>query len=272
MIKNIIYLQVFFAGLCIGSFLNVIIYRFQNDLSIIKPRSFCPKCNTQLTWRENIPLLSWFIQRGKCKTCKTNISFRYPLIELLTGFLFIIFLNSSPSLYESSSNWFLNTCFSWIFLSLLICISLIDIDCLWIPQGLINFGYISGFLGLVFLSVNGNEFIDFVFLIRGLGSSVISFFIFEIFRRVAKYVFKKDAIGKGDSKLIAMLALWLGPIGTLFAVGLSYIFAAIYCFIGLSTNSLNFRQAIPFAPFISLGGLTIWFLGNDLIMLKILRI
>ena len=253
MINNIIYLQVFIAGLCIGSFLNVIIYRFPNDLSIIKPRSFCPKCKTQLTWRENIPFISWLIQGGKCKTCRTTISFRYPLIELFTGFLFIIFLNSSPSLYASSSNWFFNTCFSWSFLSLLICISLIDIEYLWIPQGLINFGFISGFLGLIFLSINGNEFIDVVFLIRGLGSSLISFFIFDIFRRIAKYIFKKDAIGKGDSKLVAMLALWLGPIGTLFAVGLSYIFAAIYCFIGLSTNFLNFRQAIPFAPFISLG-------------------
>ncbi len=269
---ELIYFPVFILGLCIGSFLNVIIYRFPDDLSIIKPRSFCPKCKTQLTWRENIPLLSWFIQRGKCKTCKTNISFRYPLIELLTGFLFIIFLNSSPSLYAFSSNWFFNACFSWIFISLLICISLIDIDFLWIPKGLINLGFISGFLGLIFLSINHNEFIDFVFLIRGLSSSFISFLIFDIFRRIAKYILKKDAIGKGDSKLVAMLALWLGPIGTLFAVGLSYIFAAIYCFIGLSTNFLNFKQAIPFAPFISLGGLTVWFLGNDFIMFKILRI
>ena len=93
MINNIIYFQAFVIGTCIGSFLNVIIYRFPNDLSIIKPRSFCPSCNTQLTWRENIPFISWFIQGGKCKTCKTTISFRYPLIELLTGFLFIIFLN-----------------------------------------------------------------------------------------------------------------------------------------------------------------------------------
>ena len=272
MINNIIYLKAFVIGTCIGSFLNVIIYRFPNDLSIIKPRSFCPKCNTQLKWRENIPLLSWFIQRGKCKTCKTTISFRYPLIELLTGFLFIIFLNSSPSLYASSSNWFFNICFSWIFLSLLICISLIDIDCFWIPQGLINFGFISGFLGLIFLVIFGKEFNKIIFLLKGLGSPLISFFIFEIFRRVAKYIFKKDAIGKGDSKLVAMLALWLGPLGTLFAIGFSYIFAAIFCFVGLSANSLSFRQAIPFAPFISLGGLTVWFFGNEFIMLKILRI
>ena len=69
-----------------------------------------------------------------------------------------------------------------------------------------------------------------------------------------------------------MLALWLGPFGTLFAVGFSYIFAAIFCFVGLTTNYLSFRQVIPFAPFIALGGLTVWFLGNEFIMLKILRI
>ena len=69
-----------------------------------------------------------------------------------------------------------------------------------------------------------------------------------------------------------MLALWLGPMGIFFAIGFSYVIAAIYCFTGLSMNFLRFRQVIPFAPFISLGGLTVWFLGNDFIMLKILRI
>ena len=89
---------------------------------------------------------------------------------------------------------------------------------------------------------------------------------------IAKYIFKKDAIGKGDSKLVAMLTLWLGPIGTLFAVGLSYIFAAIYCLVGLSTNIIKFRQVIPFAPFLSIGGLVVWFLGNEFIFKKILQI
>ena len=107
-------------------------------------------------------------------------------------------------------------------------------------------------------------------LFKGVGSSLI-YFLFWNFRRVAKYIFK-DAIGKGDSKLVAMLALWLGPIGTLFAIGFSYVIAAIYCIAGLSMNFLRFRQVIPFAPFISLGGLTVWFLGNEFIMLKILRI
>ena len=95
--------------------------------------------------------------------------------------------------------------------------------------------------------------------------------IFESLRYLAKYIFKKDAIGKGDSKLVAMLALWLGPIGTLLAVGLSYIIAAFYCLIGLSTKLIRSGQAIPFAPFLSLGGLIIWFLGNEFVFEKILR-
>ena len=157
MINNIIYLQVFIAGLCIGSFLNVIIYRFPNNLSIISPRSFCPKCKTKLSWRENIPLISWLIQGRQCRTCKTTIPFRYPLIEFLTGILFIIFINSSPSLYVSNSNLFLNLFFNWLFLSLLICIALIDIDSFWIPQGLINFGFLSGIFGLIFINIMKNE-------------------------------------------------------------------------------------------------------------------
>ena len=103
MITKLIYFQAFVLGICIGSFLNVITYRFPNELSIIKPRSFCPSCNTKLTWRENIPLISWFIQKGKCINCYKPISLKYPAIELLTGILFLIFVNSSPSLYESNS-------------------------------------------------------------------------------------------------------------------------------------------------------------------------
>ena len=266
------YFQAFVIGACIGSFLNVVVYRFPNDLSIIKPRSFCPKCKNKLTWRENIPLISWLIQRGRCINCSKSISSRYPLVELITAILFVIFINSSPYLFSSSSNLFFNIFFSWLFLSILICIALVDIDSFWIPQGLINFGFFSGFLCLVFIGIVNDRLIDFYLLARGLSSSAISFFIFESLRYFAKYIYKKDAIGKGDSKLVAMLALWLGPIGTLFAVGMSYIFAGIYCLLGLSLNLVRIRQFIPFAPFLSLGGLFIWFVGNDFVIYKILRI
>ncbi len=271
MLLTRIYFQAFIIGICIGSFLNVIVYRFQNNFSIIKPRSFCPKCKTKLSWRENIPLFSYLIQKGKCIHCNSYISIRYPLIEFLTGILFVISVNSSQSFYISNSNLFLNLFFSWLFFSLLICISLIDIDSFWIPQGLINFGFILGVLGLIFIGLFDNKFIDFLLIAKGLSTSLAAFFIFESLRYLAKYIFKKDAIGKGDSKLVSMLALWLGPMGIIFAIAISYIFAAIYCLIGLSINRLKFRQVIPFAPFLSLGGLSMWLLGNEFLIEKILR-
>ncbi len=184
----------------------------------------------------------------------------------------MIFIKSSPSLYSSMANSILNIFLSWVFLSLLICISLIDINSFWIPQGLINFGFISGILGLISIEIFTDEFINFNSIAKGLISSSIAFLIFESLRHFAKYIYKKDALGKGDSKLVAMLALWLGPMGTLFAVGFSYIIAAIYVLIGLSFNLLKLKQAIPFAPFLSIGGLTVWFLGNEFIFEKILQI
>ena len=264
--------QVFIIGTCIGSFLNVVIYRLQKNVSIIKPRSFCPKCKTKLTWKENIPLISYLIQARKCLHCNGSISFKYPLIEFLTGILFIIFIKSSPSFFISNSNLFLNLFFNWLFLSLLICIAIIDIDSFWIPQSLINFGFISGILGLILIGLFDNQYIDFYLILKGLSTSLSAFFIFESLRYFAKCFFKKDAIGMGDSKLVAMLALWVGPVGTLFAVGISYIFAAIYCLVGFSINLVKLRQFIPFAPFLSLGGLLVWLLGNDFIFEKILRI
>lgn len=77
------------VGLAVGSFLNVVIYRVPRKESVVKPRSRCPGCGTQLAERDNIPVLSWLLLRGKCRTCGEPISVRYPLVELLTGVLFV---------------------------------------------------------------------------------------------------------------------------------------------------------------------------------------
>jgi len=184
----------------------------------------------------------------------------------------VIFTKSSPTLYVSSSNLFFNLTFSWIFLSLLICIAIIDIDEFWIPQDLINFGFIFGFLGLMLIDIFNNRFIDIYLIVKTIGSSLIAFTSFEAIRKFAKYIYKKDAIGKGDSKLIAMMALWLGPLGIILCVSISYIFAAVFCLTGISLNKVKLKQAIPFAPFLSLGGLTVWLLGNEFFIEKILSL
>ena len=140
------------------------------------------------------------MQRAKCINCSPDISIRYPLIEFLTGILFIIFISSSPTFYNFESSFIFKQFLSWIFLSLLICISLIDIDNFWIPQGLINFGFFSGLLGLVFVDLFNNGIIDNYLIFKGLTTSLVAFFICESLRYLAKKIFKKDALGKGDSK------------------------------------------------------------------------
>ena len=264
--------QAFIIGICIGSFLNVVIYRLPNNLSIVKPRSFCPICKKRLTFFENIPLISWSIQKGSCRNCNKPIVFRYPLIELITGLLFIVFRNSTPYMYSFSHDFIFNIIFSWIFLSLLICITFIDIDNLWIPQSLINLGFSSGILVLIFIEILNNTLLKSNLIIELLFSSAGAFVIFESLRIIAKYIFKKDAIGKGDSKLVAMIALWLGPIGVLLAVGIAYIVAALFCILGISLKRIKLRQVIPFAPFLSIGGLIIWFNGNQFILEQLLKV
>ena len=257
--------KIFLLGICFGSFFNVVIYRFPKKLSIVSPRSFCPKCKSKITWRENIPIFSWLIQKGKCINCKESISFAYPLIEILTGIFFVVFSFSSQQVHNSIDNELFRNFFSWSFFSIVFLISLIDIKHFWIPQKLINIGFIFGLLNffLVKFLLRVNIFSDlFSYFI----TIIISFLIFEFIRKLAKFLFKKEALGQGDSKFIAMMSLWLGPLGILLSVGISYIFAAIFILFGLQMKMIKKSQLIPFAPFLSFGALIVWFFGNDFII------
>ena len=84
-------IYVFVLGACVGSFLNVVVWRLPRGESLVKPPSHCPKCNTLLSWRDNIPVLGWFLLKGKCRYCKAPISARYPTIEAITGGLFVLY-------------------------------------------------------------------------------------------------------------------------------------------------------------------------------------
>ena len=103
-INNLILIKSFLIGICFGSFFNVVIYRLPLELSIVSPRSFCPKCKSRISWRENIPLLSWLIQKGKCRNCENKISISYPIIEFLTGVFFVILNFSSQQIHSSITN------------------------------------------------------------------------------------------------------------------------------------------------------------------------
>jgi len=267
-LNNLILIKSFLIGICFGSFFNVVIYRLPLELSIVRPRSFCPKCKSSISWRENIPLLSWLIQKGKCRNCENKISISYPIIELLTGVFFVILNFSSQQIHSSITNEIFRNLFSWIFFSIIFLISLIDINHFWVPQKLINYGFLFGFINLILVKFIVGDFILYD-LIRAFATLIVSYLFFELIRKIAKYIFKKEALGQGDSKLISMISLWLGPVGILLSVGISYIFAAIFVIFGLSMNILRRNQFIPFAPFLAIGGLMVWFFGNDQIILSI---
>ena len=136
----------FFYGCCIGSFINVLIYRLPIKQSIIYPRSYCIECGTSISWYDNIPILSWLLLLGKCRSCKTKISFTYPLIEFITGIVFITNSYSNPSFYIALP-FIPKVILGSIFASICLTLSLLDYKYFWLPR-IITFSGI--FIGVFF--------------------------------------------------------------------------------------------------------------------------
>ena len=254
-------------GLLFGSFANVIVYRLPLGLSPILPRSFCPKCNRKIKWNHNIPVLSWVFLKGKCAFCNSKISPKYILVEISCAFLFLANLVSKPTVFSSleQSNYSLMA--GCILFLLLFVISIIDLQHFWIPQSIINTGFLLGIINIIFVSIiTKTNYFYF-----GLVGTLCSFLIFQLIRIIGRNIYKKEVMGKGDSKLIAMLGLWLGPLGVILTIAISYISAAIVIIIGIVLKKIKLKQTIPFGPFISLGGILVWIFGNDFFLTRILN-
>jgi leader peptidase (prepilin peptidase)/N-methyltransferase len=180
-------------GLVIGSFLNVVIARLPEGLSIVSPRSRCPKCHHQITWYENIPVLSWIALRARCSQCKAPISIRYPLVELLTAALFL----GCFWRFELSYPLVL----SLVFVSLLVPLSLIDLDH-WILPFEITLPGIA--LGILLSIPVGKGYV--IASVLGAAIAYCAFFAMEWLGRI---IFKKEALGGGDKYLLAMIGSFL---------------------------------------------------------------
>lgn len=180
-------------GLCIGSFLNVVILRGLSGEDLVFSRSHCPKCKNQLKWYMNIPLLSYMFLRGKCGFCKNKISPQYPIIEAITAFFFLItYLVFGLTL---------KTLFLWIILSLFIAMSTTDIKETVIID---THAYILLAVGLLYSWLNLGD----VSLIQGIIGAIFGFLIFEIMARLGKILTGCRMFGEGDS----LIALGLGAI------------------------------------------------------------
>ena len=254
----------FIFGSSVGSFLNVYRFRYSKPISIIYPRSFCPKCQKQIPWYLNIPIISWFILMGKCKFCKSKISFSYPLIEFVTASLFTI---NSFSLNLFAPNHFVELFGLTFFTALIIAISLIDFDNYIIPNNLLVFGIISGILFNFFTRsiYFGDRFLTIIY--EYLLLSLLLFICFEFFNFIISTIIRKDAFGFGDSKYLFMISIWLGLNGAISTLILSLYIGGVISIFLILFKKIPRKGKIPFGPYLSISAYIVAIIGSDTIFL-----
>jgi prepilin signal peptidase PulO-like enzyme (type II secretory pathway) len=231
-------------GLCIGSFLNVCVYRIPIGMKVYEGRSICPCCRSGLHALDLIPVVSYIILRGKCRHCGCHISPIYPIVELLTGLLFV----AAFYFYGLS----LQTLLVWVLSSVLVVASFIDIHTLEIPDG------VSLWIAAVGIA---SFFVpDLVWWQRLLGSLVAASPLLIIL-----LVSKGNAMGMGDIKLMAAVGLILGYKLSLFALFSATVFGAVIGLLLIILKKKGKRDEIPFVPMLSFGILFALFFGNDII-------
>ncbi|TES91304.1 MAG: prepilin peptidase [Candidatus Cloacimonadota bacterium] len=244
----VILLILFLLGLCIGSFLNVVIYRLPKNESIIYPSSHCPFCNHKIAFYDNIPLLSFIILGGRCRNCKKRISFQYPLVEFICG----IILPLSFLYYGFSLNFFATS----LFLYLLLPIFFIDLKHQVISDKITIPGIIIGFAFSFFLET-----------FHWLGSLIgiaVGGGILLLTAVIGKWVFKKEAMGMGDVMLFMMVGAFLGWKGVLLTLILASFLGSIIGGIILTIKKKK-DTVVPFGPFISIAAAFSYFWGTFLI-------
>jgi len=251
---------VFLFGACWGSFLNVCIYRIPAELSVVKPRSRCPKCMTNLSWRDNIPIFGWLSLGGKCRYCEAPISPRYPIIETITAVLFMWVWLKYPPFVEQGVD-FRFAAYMVLVFGLLLG-SMVDIDEMWIPDRCTIGGMIIGpILSFLIPALHGTDS-HVLSLIRSLVGLGFGFGLLWSVAYFGRLMLKKEAMGFGDVKLMGALGAFLGFESIVFIVFVSSLLGSI---IGVSLIALGqkeWQSRIPFGPYIALAAL-IWVLGGS---------
>jgi leader peptidase (prepilin peptidase)/N-methyltransferase len=241
----------FLFGLAVGSFLNVVIYRVPRKESVISPRSRCPRCGTQLAERDNIPVVSWLVLRGKCRSCGEPISGRYPLVELLTAVLF-----GAVGL-RFGADWYVPA-----FLALtacLIAVSLIDLEHFIVPNRVLGATIVVG-APLIVAAAAAHDWSD----LRG---SVIAAAIGFVLLLAINLIYPAG-MGMGDVKLAGVEGLFLGllTVGHLFVgLFLGFLLGSVGGVLLIATGIRSRKDHIPFAPFLAAGALLAVFVGSPIL-------
>ncbi len=249
-------------GAAVGSFLNVVTWRLPRQESILWPASHCPRCGTNLAWWDNVPVLSWLVLRGRCRSCQASISRRYPLVEMACALLWLLLLVAQPSVMGPAPNSLLLLLAGWVLVSWLIPLVLIDLDSLWLPEPLCRWGLVVGLGVTALIGFQQGPTIGRSLLFSHLLAAAMGLLGFEFCSALAARAFGKPALGLGDAKLAAMMGAWLGPLGLGLAVALAVFCGGLVGLTGRLTGYLQRGQALAFGPFLAAGTLAVWWAGS----------
>ena len=240
---------IFIFGICIGSFLNVCIYRLPESKSIVEARSACPDCGALIRFYDNIPIFSYIALRAKCRHCGAHISLRYPVIEFISGIFAVgVFLKFGISV---------EALIYYTFIAALLVITFIDIDHQIIPD-VISLPGIPIFFAASFALPN-MTFVDSILgILIGGGSLYLVAWLYHLITR-------KEGMGGGDIKLLAMMGAIIGWKGVLFTI---FTASAVGTLAGLAVilkSGKTMKLKIPFGPFLAIGAIAFIFFGPQLI-------
>ncbi|MBI4425897.1 MAG: prepilin peptidase [Elusimicrobia bacterium] len=237
-------------GLVLGSFLNVCIHRLPNDESLVRPRSRCPRCQRPIAAYDNVPIVSFLLLRGRCRRCRAPISWRYPLVEALTGAVFA----------GLAARWPYDPAFvvaAWAAAAALIVVAFIDWDTFLIPDALSYGLTAAGLLASPLNPLLGDGSLERA------GASVLGaaagFGICWGVAALGEAVFKKEAMGGGDVKLLAGIGAWSGALGAFDCLVLASLFGSLYGGTLLLRARLKRQDPIPFGPFLSAAAIANFF-------------
>jgi leader peptidase (prepilin peptidase)/N-methyltransferase len=281
-------------GVAFGSFLNVCLSRWPAGESVVKPRSHCRSCGRTLAWWENIPLLSWLVLRGRCRTCRAKISWRYPLVELAIGVLsavtiwqiFPAMLSPDLSLtegpliflYASGADVAIGR---FILYWLLVALAVVDAENLWLPNWLTIPGIILGILFTSSHFVLGEWLAEgpYISILGTLSNSLIGSAVaivaagglILLIRWTYWLIRRREGIGLGDAKLMAMLGAWLGLSSALLSFAIGVLLGAVFALVVLAVPAARresdtwLLSKMPLGTFLCVGGIISALWGQPLI-------
>jgi len=244
------YTVVIMLGLSVGSFVNVLVWRLPNAMSLLRPPSHCPKCSNRLKWYHNIPVLSYLFLRGRCGFCKSRISWIYPAVELICAGLFLLFFLRYGLSVATLGFWYLS--------AVLIAILFIDFQHQIIPNRL---SYPTVVVGVA-VSFFSNH-ISWQHSLLGAAGAFLGFLGIAY---LGQLLFKKDSLGGGDIKLAAGLGAFLGIWKVMLVVVLSAAVGLVFSLIAMGVSaSIRKDRIIPFGPFLAIAALIAGVWGDTIL-------